>query len=323
MNLRISPAPHIRSSVSTRQLMLDVVIALIPTAAAGVYLFGTNAALILALSMVSAVLSEYLYQVIRKQEVRIGDLSAVVTGLILGLNLPPTAPWWLPVIGSAVAVVIVKQLFGGIGDNFMNPAMAARGILLASWSLRMTAFIAPTYFNSVDAVATATPLSAAAPAAEAASHATGASAAVTMPSLMDMFLGKMPGSIGEVCKAAILLGLLYLFIRKVISWQIPVVMLGTVALLTWIFGDDPLQALMMGGVLFGAVFMATDYATSPMTSGGQIIYSAIIGLIVVIMRKFGTYPEGVTYAILLGNIAAPLIDKYSKTRVYGEVKAHA
>jgi electron transport complex protein RnfD len=304
--------------------MLDVVIALIPTAAAGVYLFGTNAALILALSTVSAVLSEYLYQVIRKQEVRIGDLSAVVTGLILGLNLPPTAPWWLPVVGSAVAIIIVKQLFGGIGDNFMNPAMAARGILLASWSLRMTAFIAPTYFNSVDAVASATPLSAAAPAAvDATSHVTNAAAAYQMPSLFDMFLGKMPGSIGEVCKAAILLGLLYLFIRKVISWQIPVVMLGTVALMTWIFGDDPLQALMMGGVLFGAVFMATDYATSPMTGSGRIIYSAIIGLIVVIMRKFGVYPEGVTYAILLGNIAAPLIDKYSKRRVYGEVKAHA
>ncbi|OQB24180.1 MAG: Electron transport complex protein RnfD [Firmicutes bacterium ADurb.Bin182] len=322
MNLRISPAPHIRSAVSTRSLMLDVVIALIPTTAAGIYFFGLNAAVTVALSVAAAVISEYLYQKIRKQEPRINDLSAVVTGLILGLNLPPSAPWWLPVVGSAIAIVIVKQLFGGIGDNFLNPAMAARGILLASWSLRMTTFYAPTYFKNVDAVTTATPLSAAASAAEATSSATGAAPAYQMPSLTDLFLGNMPGSIGEVCKAAILLGLIYLVIRKVIT-VIPFVMMISFALFTWIFGGDPLTGLLTGGVMFGAVFMATDYSSSPMTIKGQMIYAAIIGFIIVILRKYGSYPEGVTYAILLGNIAAPLIDKYSKLRVYGEVKPNA
>ena len=330
MVLRISPAPHMHAKTNTRSLMLDVIIALLPTAAAGIYIFGANAALTLAISTVSAVLTELIYQLIRRQELRVNDLSAVVTGLILGLNLPSSAPWWLPVIGSALAIIIVKQLFGGLGDNFMNPAMAARGILLASWSLRMTTFNVPSYFTGVDAVAEATPL---------------VLDPAKMSSVLDLFLGRIPGSIGEVCKAAILVGLVYLLIRKVISWRIPVVMLGTVALFTWIFSDNPVialfsggnmtgeilvqslsapvHALLTGGVMFGAVFMATDYSTSPMTNKGQIIYAAIIGFIVVILRRFGTYPEGVTYAILLGNIAAPLIDKYAKQRVYGEVKGNA
>ena len=308
MNLRISTAPHVRSHDTTSRLMLDVVIALIPTALAGVYLFGMYAALILAISMASAVLAEYLSQKITKRPVRVNDLSALVTGLILGLNLPPTAPWWMAMIGSALAIVLVKQLFGGIGDNFMNPALAARGILLASWPVRMTNYIVPNYFQApsfslVDAVTSATPLSGGYQA-----------------STMDLFLGNIPGTIGEVCKAAILLGFAYLLIRKTISWRIPVIMLASTALFSLFFGADPLAAVLSGGVLFGAVFMATDYTTSPMTALGQMIYAAGCGLIVAIIRAFGAYPEGVTYAILLMNIVTPLIDKYVRPKVYGYVK---
>lgn len=310
MNLRISTAPHIRSHDTTARLMLDVVIALIPTALVGVYLFGLYAALILVLSMASAVLAEYLYQRITKQPVRIGDCSALVTGLILGLNLPPTAPWWLAVIGSALAIVLVKQIFGGIGDNFMNPALAGRAILLASWPVRMTNYIAPNFFKPeafslVDAATTATPLA-------------GNPADVPM---LDLFLGNIPGTIGEVSKIAILLGFAYMLIRKTISWRIPVIMLVSTGLFSFLFsGVDPLSAMLSGGVMFGAVFMATDYTTSPMTAKGQMIYAAGCGLIVAVIRAFGAYPEGVTYAILLMNIATPLIDKYVGRRVYGFVK---
>lgn len=310
MQLRISTAPHIRSHDTTARLMLDVVIALIPTAVAGVYLFGLYAALVILLAMASAVLSEYLFQRITKRPVRIMDGSALVTGFILALNLPPTAPWWLPVIGSALAIVLIKQLFGGIGDNFMNPALAARGILLASWPVRMTNYIAPNYFKPeafslVDAVTSATPLA-------------GSPADVPM---LDLLLGNIPGTIGEVSKVAILLGLAYMLIRKTISWRIPVLMLASAGLFSFLFeGVDPVSTILSGGLMFGAVFMATDYTTSPMTAKGQMIYAVGCGLIVSVIRAFGAYPEGVTYAILLMNILTPLIDKYVSNRVYGYVK---
>ena len=210
----------------------------------------------------------------------------------------------------------MKQLFGGIGDNFMNPALAARGVLLASWPVRMTSYVLPSYFGAVDAVSTATPL---------------AEAGVPGSQLLDAFLGNMGGCIGEVSKAAILLGFAYLLIRRTISWRIPVVFLGVTALCMWAFGaqgnfsfdGDPLMALLHGGVMLGAVFMATDYTTSPMTAKGQFIYAAGCGLLVAVIRTYGSYPEGVTYAILLMNIATPLIDKFVKNRIYGEVKANA
>lgn len=317
MNLRVSTAPHIRSTDTTSRIMLDVIIAMLPACVAGIYFFGLSAALILAISTLSAVLAEFLWQRITKQTLRINDLSAVVTGLLVGLNLPATAPWWLPVIGSALAIVLVKQLFGGIGDNFLNPALAARGILLASWPARMTSYVLPTCFSGVDAVSTATPL------------ADGAGVSV---SYMEALLGtNLGGTIGETCKAAILLGLIYLLVRKTISWRIPVIFMGTTALLIWALGaggnvtfdGDPLMALLTGGLMFGAVFMATDYTTSPMTAKGQVIYAIGCGVIVAILRTYGNYPEGVTYAILLMNIVTPLIDKYVKNKVYGEVKADA
>ena len=309
MNLTISTAPHIRCKDSVKTIMRDVLIALLPTTAAGIYLFGLNSALIVAVSVASAVLAEFVWQKLAKRPVRVKDLSAAVTGLIFALNLPPTAPWWMAMIGSAFAIIVVKQLFGGIGDNFLNPALAARALLLASWPARMTQsqFVLPTYFSGADAVSSATVLS------ESGLQAR----------YIDMFLGRIPGTIGEVCKVAILIGFAYLLIRRVISWQVPVIILAVVALLSWIFGSDPLTAILSGGVMFGAVFMATDYTTSPMTAKGQIIFAVGIGVIIVLIRKFGSYPEGVTYAILFMNIVTPLIDKYVAPRLYGEVKKHA
>lgn len=303
MNLRLSIAPHIRSGETTSRLMLNVIIALVPCAIAGIYNFGVNALVVLAVSMVTAVAAEYLFQVIARRPVRVGDLSALVTGLILGLNLPPTAPWWMAMVGSAFAIIIVKELFGGIGSNFMNPALTARAVLLASWPVFMTTFVNPTYWaEGVDAVTTATPL------------ATGGVAT------LDLLLGRIPGSIGEVSKIMILVGLAYLLITRTISWRIPVIMVATTGLLSWAFGSDPLAAVLSGGLLFGAVFMATDYTTSPMTAKGQAVYAVGCGLIVAVIRAFGNYPEGVTYGILVMNVATPLIDKFIRNRVYGHRK---
>lgn len=303
MSLRLSTAPHVHSPVNTRRLMLYVLIALLPTAAAGVYAFGIPALTVLLVSMVSAVAAEFLWQKIARQPVRVGDFSALVTGLILGLNLPATAPWWMAMLGSFFAILLVKQLFGGLGDNFLNPALAARAILLASWPVHMTHYVAPTFFQAgVDAVATATPL------------------VMKNSSLTDLFLGNVPGCIGEVSKAAILLGFLFLLVTGTISWRIPVVMTGSVFLFSWLFGAEPVGAILSGGVLFGAVFMATDYVTSPMTPCGQIIYAFGIGLIIAVIRAFGSYPEGVTYGILLMNIATPLIDRFLPRKIYGHQK---
>lgn len=302
MSLYISTAPHVRSSQNTRSLMGDVLIALLPTTIAGIYYFGLNAALVCIIATASAILFEYLWQRLTHKTVRIDDLSAAVTGLLIGLNLPPTAPWWLPIIGSGFAIILVKQLFGGIGDNFVNPALAARGIMLASWPVRMTAFVLPTYLSGADAVSSSTVLG-------------GYEA-----SYMDMFLGNIPGCIGEVCKAAILLGFIYMLVRKVITWRIPVTFLAVVFVFTAILGGDPVQAILCGGVMLGAVFMATDYTTSPMSAKGQLIYAAGCGIIVVIIRNFCNYPEGVTYAILVMNIVTPLLDKYVKPRLYGRLK---
>ena len=303
MSLRLSTAPHVHSPVNTQRLMLYVIISLLPAAAAGVYAFGIPALTVLLVAMASAVAAEFLWQKIGRHPVRVGDLSALVTGLILGLNLPSTAPWWMVMIGSAFAILIVKQLFGGLGDNFLNPALAARAVLLASWPVHMTHYVTPTFFEAgVDAVATATPL------------------ATKSAALMDLFLGRIPGTIGEVSKAAILLGFLFLLCTGTISWRIPVIMTGSVFVFSWLFGADPVMAILSGGVLFGAVFMATDYVTSPITPWGQVIYAALIGLIVSLIRAYGNYPEGVTYGILFMNIVTPLIDRFLPRKIYGYQK---
>ncbi len=301
--LRVSTAPHIHCKQSAHTIMRDVLIALFPCAAAGVIYFGGAVVRVLLLSTFSAVFAEFLWQKATRRPVRVRDLSAAVTGLILGLNLPPTAPWWLSVVGSVLAIVVVKQLFGGIGHNFMNPAMAARAILLTSWPVHMTSFAYPHAFGGAagyDVLSSATPLQ-------------GGTATIA-----ELFIGNIPGCIGETCKIAILLGALYLLLRGVIRWYIPACFAGAYMLFALLFGADPVAGVFSGGLLFGAVFMATDYTTTPMTARGQMLFGAGCGLLVALIRSYGTYPEGVTYAILLMNIATPLIDKYVKLRMYGE-----
>lgn len=296
MDLHLTPAPHVHERQSTRTLMLHVLIALMPCCAFGVWHFGSAALLLMVVSTFSAVAAEFLFQRLTGRKVLIGDLSAAVTGLILALNLSVDTPWWMAVVGSAFAVVVVKGLFGGLGDNFVNPALAARALLLASWPRFLTTW-------SVDGVSSATPLA--------------NPGAYTRAQLL---LGQIPGSIGEVCKVAILLGFAYLLIMKVITWRIPVVMAASTFLFSWIFGADPLNAVLSGGVLFAAVFMATDYVTCPMNALPQALYAALIGLLIAFIRKFAGYPEGVTYAILLMNIASPLLDRLGRRRVYGHEK---
>lgn len=289
--------------------MRDVLIALCPAVAASLYFYGLKALWILLVSTACAVLSEYVWQRLMKKPFRLNDFSAAVTGLLIGLNMPATVPVWVPAIGSVFAIIIVKQLFGGIGHNFLNPALAARAVLLTSWPSYMTKALVPErtltfglFESSVDAITSATPL--VAPVAD----------------IRNLLMGNIAGAIGETCKIAILLGLIYLLIRGVIRWQIPVCMLGTVALMSWILGKDPLTAVLSGGVLFGAVFMATDYVTTPMLKVGQAIFGVGAGILVVLIRNYGNYPEGVTYAILIMNIVTPLLDRSLKRKVYGEVK---
>ena len=309
MSLILSSAPHIRTKNTTGRLMANVLIALIPCTAAGIYYFGLRAALVLAVSTVSAVLAEFVWQKAARHKVTVMDGSAAVTGLLIGLIVSPTVPWWTVMVGSVFAVIVVKQLFGGIGDNFLNPALAARAVLLASWPARLTSH--PAVGFTADAVSSATPLS------------TGAK-------LYDLFIGNVGGAIGETCKIAILVGLVYLLVTRTIAWRIPVVTVASAFLFNLILSgslNDSLVCILSGGLLFGAVFMATDYATSPMQSYAQMIYAALIGIITVVIRQWGSYPEGVTYAILLANIIAPLLDRFIPQKIYGvagkkkEVKA--
>ena len=321
--LHISAAPHLRFGDTTTKLMSHVMTALAPAAIAGVALYGSRALFIIIISVASAVIAEYLTQKAMKRPITINDLSACVTGLLLAMNLPPSVPLWLPVVGGAFAIIVAKQLFGGIGDNFINPALAARAVLMASWPVHMTTFVSPSAslsFNTLmsasgsalDAITSATPLALAKGAEIAA-----------LPSYLDMFLGGIGGCIGEVSKLCLIAGALYLIIRKVIDWRIPVFYLGALATLSFIIGPngiftgDALFHLLAGGAVLGACFMATDYATSPTTKLGRIYYALGGGAIACIIRLFGSYPEGVSYSILIMNVASPLIERFTRPRVYG------
>lgn len=329
--LTASSSPHIRSKKDVSVIMRDVIIALVPAFACAVYFFGINALILIILSVLSAVIAEALIQKITKKPITINDWSAVVTGLLLAFNLPPSAPWWIAVIGSAFAILLVKHAFGGIGQNFMNPALAARAFLLASWPTKMTAgFVWPG--AAADAVSSSTPLGmlhAADATATATAEASATLAAVELPSYMDLFLGNVAGVIGETSALALLIGFAYLLFRGVISWRIPVLYIGTVAAMTFVFGSDGLFTgdgifhILSGGLMLGAIFMATDYSSSPVTPKGQIIFALGCGIITSVIRLWGGYPEGVSYSILLMNVAAPLIDKYTTPKIYGEVKANA
>lgn len=303
----VSLSPHVRDSASTRRIMLQVCLALLPALAFGVWAFGLYALLVVALSVASAVGTEALVQRCLKRPITISDGSAAVTGLLLGLTLPPEAPWYVPVFGAVFAIFIAKQVFGGLGDNFVNPALAGRAFLLACWPVEMTSY--PNPF-AVDALTSATPLADAGFAQSAAA-------------LQNAYLGFVPGTIGETCKLALLLGAAYLLLRRVIDWRIPVAYLGSLALLSWAFGENGLLSIGLGGAILGAFFMATDYVTSPITPWGKLVYGVGCGLITFAIRTWGAYPEGVTYAILLMNVAAPLIDRGFRPRKYGEVKEHA
>ncbi len=311
----VSPAPHIRSGESTQRIMLDVIIALLPAMIAGVWFFGINAILVTAVAVVAAVASEAVMQkYVLKRPVTVSDLSAAVTGILIAFNVPATLPLWMVALGSIFAIVIVKQCFGGLGNNFINPALAARAFLLTSFAGDMTNWVAP----GADAVAAATPLGLV-KGAEAATQA--------LPSLMDLFIGNVPGCIGETSAALLLLGGLYLVYRGVISIRIPASFIATVAVLTFLMGgfDASLAAyhVFAGGLFLGAIFMATDYSSSPMTPMGQIIMGIGCGLITVVIRFFGALPEGVSYSILLMNVATPLIDKFTIPKKFGGVKKSA
>lgn len=307
--LTLSSSPHIRANESVQTIMRDVLIALLPAALAGIYFFKMRAALVMIVAVVAAVLSEYLWQRLTHKNITVGDLSAVVTGLLLAFNVPPTMPLWMVAVGTVFAVLIVKQLFGGIGQNIVNPALAGRAFLLASWPIAMTTW-------TLDGVTTATPL-AILKAGEG-----------TLPTLSQAFIGNIGGCIGETSALALLIGFVYLLYRKVISWEIPVVYIGTVAILTTVIGrngfmtGNGLYEIFTGGLMLGAIFMATDYTTTPMTKKGQVIFALGCGIIATIIRTIGGYPEGVSYSILIMNLCVPLIDKFATPRTFGEVKKH-
>ena len=299
-NLTLSVSPHIHSGRSTRRIMLDVILALLPAAVAGCIIFGLRALLVMAVTVASAVAFEALFNVIVQKKQTIGDLSAIVTGLLLALNLPANVPIWQCVIGALFAIVVVKCLFGGLGCNPVNPAITARVFMLVAFgSMAKAAFP-----QGVDAVAGATPL--------ASEEAT---------SLTDLLLGVHGGAIGETCAIALLIGFVYLLVRRVISWHLPVVFISTVFAASFFMegmsATAALAAVLSGGLLIGAIFMATDYVTSPSTAWGKVIFGVGAGLITFLIRYFGVYPEGVSFAILFMNILTPFIDSWTKHKVFG------
>ena len=321
LKLIASSSPHIRSNEDTRSIMLDVIIALLPALAWSVYCFGWKALLLTAVSVVSCVFFEWAYRKVMKKSCMVGDLSAVVTGMLLSFVCPVDLPWWVIIIGAFFSIVVVKQLYGGIGCNFLNPALAGRAILLASYATAMTTWTLPT--SKVDTVvSTATPL-----AIMKEGTVEKFTELTANYSVGDMFIGRVGGSLGEVSALALLLGFVWLLIRKVISWHTPVAFIGTVAILTLISapaGIDNVQYMLYnvfgGGLMLGAIFMATDYATSPVTKPGQLIFGIGCGLITCFIRRFGSYPEGVCYSILIMNCTTWLLDKYIRPTIYGAVK---
>ncbi|MBR3772370.1 MAG: RnfABCDGE type electron transport complex subunit D [Clostridium sp.] len=313
--LNVSASPHVRSKDSTKTIMRDVAIALVPAAGFGVYNFGVKALVVLLISMATCVLTEYIYEKLMHKKITIGDYSALVTGLLLAMNLPPEVPFWMPVLGGVFAILIVKQLFGGLGQNFMNPALAARCFLMISFAKIMTTF---TY----DGVSGATPLYLIKSGSKSASVADLLSEHGT--SIMKMFTGTIAGTIGETSVIAILIGAAYLLIKKIISWKIPVIYIATFAVFITIFGGRGLDVeylaaeLCGGGLMLGAFFMATDYVTSPITPKGQIVFGILLGALTGIFRIFGGSAEGVSYAIIFCNLLVPLIERVTMPVPFGK-----
>jgi len=308
--LSVTSSPHLRDNITTRRIMMEVCLALAPAGIAGIILYGANAAMLIAASVITAVVAEYAWQKLNKQTVTVGDWSAVVTGLLLAYNLPANAPIWIAIIGAIIAIVIVKQFFGGIGNNFMNPALTARAILFISWSSIMSSYPASKF--ALDATSSATPL------------ATLNGGTVGNIQFVDLLLGNCGGVLGETCKLAIILGGIYLIVRNLIDWKIPASFIATV-FVCYLLKDGAQVALYQvfaGGLLLGAFFMATDYVTSPVTNLGRVIMGVGCGLLLFVIRAFASYPEGCSFAILFMNVATPLIDKFTASKPFGEVKKH-
>lgn len=308
-NFIVSGSPHIHKPASIRRIMWTVVISLIPALIAGVLIFGLNALWVTLAATIAAVLTELTFGILTKRKITILDGSAVITGILLAFNLPSGVPLWLPIVGAVFSIAIGKQVFGGLGQNIFNPALVGRVFLMASWPKYMTTFTRPF---SYDAITSATPL-AALKEGKILEHL----------SYLDLFLGKHGGCIGEVCILALLIGAALLLIKGYISWHIPATYIFTTAIFTYIFGaaqlfhGDWLFQVLSGGLILGAFFMATDYVATPLTAKGQIIFGAGCGLLTAVIRIWGGYPEGVSYAILMMNAATPLIDRFTKNRIYG------
>ena len=307
-NLTVTSSPHLRSSRSTRSIMQEVCLALTPAGIAGIVLFGWNALAIMVTSVLSCVVSEYVFQRISHQKILTGDWSAVVTGLLLAYNIPANAPLWIPLIGGIIAIVLVKQCFGGLGGNFMNPALTARAVLFVSWAGIMSNY--PLTRFMTDAATTATPLVLIQQGEKI--------------NYLDLLLGNCGGVLGETCKIAIILGGIYLIIRGIVDWRIPVCFIGS-AFLCYLIQDGfeiALMQILSGGLLLGAFFMATDYVTCPMSGLGRIIMGIGCGALLFVIRSYAIYVEGCSFAILFMNVMTPLIDRFTAGKLFGEVKSH-
>lgn len=306
--LYVSSSPHLRQGVTTQKIMLNVIIALIPALIAAVIIFGARVLLVVGVTVAACILTEYISRKVMKRANTIGDLSAVVTGLLLAMNLPVNINLLIAAFGGVVAIAVVKQMFGGLGQNFVNPAIGARIVLLASFPAQMTTWSAPIINqNGADAVSVATPL---------ANNMNGIAT-----SYSDLFFGTTGGCLGETCALALLLGGVYLVIRKIISPVIPLCFIGTVAVFALLVGQDPLFHILSGGVMLGAIFMATDYTTSPITFSGKIIFAIGCGIITMLIRLYANLPEGVSFSIILMNILVPLIERGTMPKPFGFVKA--
>lgn len=311
--LLVTASPHVRSNRTVKKDMLDVIIALIPAGIASVYFFGYRALVLILASVLTCVLSEYIFNKVTKRKQSIKDLSAVVTGLLLAYNVPFTLPVWQMVIGAMFAIIVAKMFFGGIGQNIVNPALAARAFLMASWSSTMTQFVPPHRVATLKSVKDVSMLTGATPLMDPKSYTT-----------MDLFLGNIPGCLGEVSSLAILIGACYLLVRKVIHIRIPLTYILTSVVLIGIFGEgfqNSLTTVLSGGMLLGAFFMATDYTTTPVTIKGQYVFAIGAGILTAVIRVFGGYPEGVSYSILLMNLVVPIIETYTRPKTFGKVEA--
>lgn len=311
----VSGTPHVRSKESIQSIMRDVVIALIPASVMGIYYFGIKALMLIIVSIVSSVVFEWGYEKILKKPVTISDFSAILTGLLLALNLPATASWWVPVVGSFIAIVIAKQFYGGLGQNFINPALIGRAFLVAAYPTQTTGAAFATGRMVTDASTYATPLA----------QLKAGTAIVNADAIKNALIGNVGGTIGETCAIALIIGGIYLLVKHVISWRIPVVYIVVVFILTSLMRGNGflggVYEIFCGGLMLGAIFMATDYVTSPISAKGQIIFAIGCGVLTSLIRVYGGYPEGVSYSILIMNLAVPLIDRVTRPRIFGEVKA--